>query len=81
MIVVSAIVQLADSNAGAAALDELRADPRIEIGALRDRRVAVCAVSPTRGEDKRLWQTLQDRPGVSFIDFVFAAFDPPDDAD
>jgi hypothetical protein len=79
MIVVGAIISLDDGELGAAASEALHADPRLEVGRDDGRRVAVCGTTATRRDDACLWDELKARPGVSFIDFVFASFEPDDE--
>jgi hypothetical protein len=60
------------------ALELIRMEPRIEVGAMHANRMAIVLDTPTIDEDKRLWCWLSSLPGVVFVDLAMVAFDPAD---
>jgi len=57
------------------ALEALRHEPRIEIGARDSLRVAIVCDTACGEEDKQLWNWLQQLPGIVFVDVVMVGFD------
>ena len=60
------------------AIDAIRAEPRIEIGAIKQRRMAVVLDTASVDEDKQLWCWLGSLPGVVFVDVALVGYEDPD---
>jgi hypothetical protein len=60
------------------AIGKIRAEPRIEVGAIHANRMAIVLDTPTIEDDKRLWNWLSSLPGVVFVDLAMVAFDSSD---
>ncbi|MHC5113016.1 MAG: hypothetical protein ACYTGP_01150 [Planctomycetota bacterium] len=70
------VLTLAENEpAAAAAMAELMADDRVDVGAPIGRRLPVVADTPDAHADKRLHAELRDLDGVESIDVVFVHFD------
>ena len=57
------------------AIDAIRAEPRIEVGAIESRRMAIVVDTATTDDDKQLWCWLGSLPGVVFVDVALVAFE------
>ncbi|QEG01342.1 hypothetical protein Mal15_54180 [Stieleria maiorica] len=56
-------------------ISRLREEAAIEVGAMDDRKCAVVVDTSSRAEDKRIYQWVQDLPGVASIQVAFVGFD------
>ncbi|MCS7470321.1 hypothetical protein NZK35_27040 [Stieleria sp. ICT_E10.1] len=59
-------------------LSRLRAEPAIEVGACDRRQCAIVVDTASQADDKKIYQWVQDLPGVAGIQVAFVGFD--DDA-
>jgi nitrate reductase NapAB chaperone NapD len=64
-----------DQESSRTSIQSLTEDPRIQVGPLVAGRVAIVAETDSVEEDKRLWQWLEDLPGVARVDLTFVGFD------
>lgn len=71
MPVLSAVLTLPDPQA---TLETLRSKPEVTVGPAQGPRFPVVLSTETREADKVLWRWLQDLPGVTHVELVFADF-------
>lgn len=57
------------------ALELMQSDRRLEIGIRAGRRVAVVGETDSPDDDRRLWNWLNEQPGIAHVDVVFVHFD------
>jgi len=64
-----------------ATLDDIAAQPQIELGALgdADRRIPLTIDSPDRRDVESVTKWLQEQPEVAFVDVVFVHLEDGDD--
>ncbi|QDV42071.1 hypothetical protein Enr13x_19140 [Stieleria neptunia] len=53
----------------------LRSEPTIEIGARDEQQCAIVVDTPSKADDKKIYQWVQDLPGVASIQIAFVGFD------
>jgi nitrate reductase NapAB chaperone NapD len=57
------------------ALAAIRREPRIEIGMMEARQLAIVVDTPSGDDDRQLWQWLNSLPGVEFVDVALVGFE------
>lgn len=57
------------------AIASIRSEPRIEIGVIEGRRMAIVLDTESTDADKQLWCWLSSLPGVVFVDVALVGFD------
>jgi hypothetical protein len=73
MPVLSAVLHLEPSTAEQT-LTELASDPRIQLGPRHQHTLPVVLETTTRDEDRALWRSLEQHPGLRLAQLVFADF-------
>ena len=73
MPVLSAVLHL-DPDRVEQTLAELSSDPRIQLGPKHGTALPVVLETTTRDEDKVLWRHLEQHPGLTMTQLVFADF-------
>jgi nitrate reductase NapAB chaperone NapD len=58
-----------------AAIEEIRADLRIEIGAIGPSKMAIVVDTATSSDDKRLWEWIQAIEGVLQVEVALIGFE------
>ncbi|WP_220498165.1 chaperone NapD [Rhodopirellula sp. JC639] len=56
-------------------ISQLRCEPAIEVGVMDHQKCAIVVDTSSKAEDKRIYQWVQDLPGVASIQVAFVAFD------
>ena len=70
------VVSLSDQHdLREATIDTIRQESRIEVGVIQSQRMAVVVDTPTREEDKEIWNWLNALPGVTFVDVALVGFE------
>jgi len=75
MPVLGAVLTLHDQpTLRAGALSALSTDPRITVGEPQRGRLPVVLATDTRADDKALWRSLEELPGITHLELVTADF-------
>ncbi len=70
------VVSLSDQHAlREATIDTILQESRIGVGVIQSQRMAVVVDTPTREEDKEIWNWLNALPGVTFVDVALVGFE------
>ena len=56
-------------------ISRLRAEPAIEVGACDRQQCAIVVDTGSQADDKKIYQWVQDLPGVANIQIAFVVFD------
>ncbi|MCA9217076.1 MAG: hypothetical protein KDB27_28605 [Planctomycetales bacterium] len=62
------------------ALQEIRCEPRIIMGTLKDNRLAIVLDTDSQAEDQQLWNWLEALPGVVLVEVAFIGFETKQDS-
>lgn len=75
MPVLGAVLTLSDQpDLAAGTLSQLSADPRVTVGPPQRGRLPVVLSTDTRAEDKALWRSLEEQPGITHLELAYADF-------